>query len=151
MHVIWKRPDGYHGANPSDFVVIELGSEGRLWLHKTDRVWFPFQISGGWQESKATQKLNNLINLLGHETAAWVSAMHEMYDDTMGDDPKRFFSETRKWITDLRAHLKGDTWELDIMNQTINQIEQSLQNIEAQFLSEVKKQAQNRPGEASLS
>ena len=32
MHVIWKRPDGFHGADPSDFMVVNLGNhrEGRI-------------------------------------------------------------------------------------------------------------------------
>ena len=50
--VIWKRPDGFHGANPSDFMVVDIGSESRLWLHKSDFENFPFRISGSWSGEK---------------------------------------------------------------------------------------------------
>ena len=37
MHVIWKRPDGFHAASPADFEVVELTSSAKLWLHKRDQ------------------------------------------------------------------------------------------------------------------
>jgi elongation factor P hydroxylase len=63
MFVVWKRPDGYHDATPSDFQIVEAGANARIWLHKSDREWYPFRISGGWQESDATRRLNGLVNL----------------------------------------------------------------------------------------
>ena len=52
MHLVWKRPDGYHGATPSDFNEADLGENVRLWLHKSDKDQYPFQIAGGWEERR---------------------------------------------------------------------------------------------------
>ena len=64
MHLIWKRPDGFHGASPTDFRVVDLGGRSRLWLHKVDRDQYPFRIAGGWEEKDGSVLLNNLIELI---------------------------------------------------------------------------------------
>ncbi|MEZ4741934.1 MAG: hypothetical protein R3B45_05725 [Bdellovibrionota bacterium] len=56
MHVVWKRPDGYHGASPSDYRVVEINESSNLWLHKRDTDWFPFRVSGGWKDVKVPPK-----------------------------------------------------------------------------------------------
>ena len=33
MHIIWKRPDGFENAQPSDFFKISLSNGAQLWLH----------------------------------------------------------------------------------------------------------------------
>jgi hypothetical protein len=139
MHVIWKRPDGFHDADPSDYTVVNLGNRSKIWLHKKDHSWFPFRIAGGWQESEATQRLNNLINLLPKDDKAWTDALGRVYDDTMGDDPNRFFDDLHRWVVDLRNHLKGDTWELDIMNHVLSEVAARLEAVRGQF------QASNKP------
>ena len=137
MHVIWKRPDGFHGADPADFVVVNLGNRSKLWLHKRDHSWFPFRIAGGWQESEATQRLNNLINLLPKDNATWVQMLAKTFNDTMGDEPERFIDELTRWIVDLRNHLKGDTWELDIMSHALSEVGERLQAVREPFLGAV--------------
>ena len=137
MHVIWKRPDGFHGADPADFVVVNLGNRSKLWLHKRDHSWFPFRIAGGWQESEATQRLNNLINLLPKDNATWVQMLAKTFNDTMGDEPERFIDELTRWIVDLRNHLKGDTWELDIMSHALSEVGERLQAVREPFLGSV--------------
>ena len=129
MHVVWKRPDGFHGADPADFMVVNLGNRSKIWLHKRDHAWFPFRVAGGWQESEATQRLNKLVNLLSQGDDAWVDALSKLYDDSMGDDPARFLDDISRWLVDLRNHLKGDTWELDIMSQALAEVEGRLAKV----------------------
>ena len=126
MHVVWKRPDGFHDADPADFLVVNLGNRSKIWLHKRDHAWFPFRVAGGWQESEATQRLNSLVNLLNQNDQAWVEALSKLYNDSMGDDPARFLDDISRWLLDLRNHLKGDTWELDIMSQALAEVEARL-------------------------
>ena len=71
MKVIWKRPDGFLGSDPSDFSVFEMASKSKLWLHKKDHENFPFRISGGWQDEESTRKLNVLVNLLSQNEESW--------------------------------------------------------------------------------
>jgi hypothetical protein len=134
MHVIWKRPDGFHGADPADFQVVDLGGQSRIWLHKRDHAHFPFRISGGWQETEATTRLNMLVNLLAGTDRTWSDTLLKIFNDSMGDDAARFLDDMRRWVGDLRAHLKGDTWELDIMNQALTQVEARLGAVRSEFL-----------------
>lgn len=122
MHVIWKRPDGFHDADPADFMVVNLGNRSKIWLHKKDQDWFPFRVAGGWQESEATQRLNRLVNLLSQNDQAWIDALSRQMDDSMGDDAGRFLDDISRWLVDLRNHLKGDTWEIDIMSQALSEV-----------------------------
>lgn len=138
MHVIWKRPDGFHGADPTDFMVVELSGRSKLWLHKKDTSWFPFRIAGGWQEQESTQRLNQLVNLLHKDEKSWVEALHKIFDDSMGDDPAKFVEDIQKWLVDLKGHLKGDTWELEIMNQALSEVEQRVGNLKQRFVEATK-------------
>lgn len=138
MHVIWKRPDGFHGATPEDFKVIHLSNQTQMWLHREDKKWYPFRISGGWQESEATQKLNTLVNLLDPENGEWSHCISSIYNDSLADDPNRFFAELITWIGDLRNHLKGDTWEIDIMDQTMNDILKNLETTRESFMEQAR-------------
>lgn len=138
MHVIWKRPDGFHGADPTDFMVVELSGSSKLWLHKKDTAWFPFRIAGGWQEQEATQRLNLLVNLLNQDDRAWVDALHKMFDDTMADDPSKFIEDVQSWLADLKEHLKGDTWELEIMAQALTDVALRVSRVKQKFITEAR-------------
>lgn len=138
MHVIWKRPDGFHGADPADFMVVELSGRSKLWLHKKDTSWFPFRIAGGWQEQESTQRLNLLVNLLNKDEKFWVDALLKIFDDTMGDDPSKFVEDIQKWLVDLKGHLKGDTWELEIMNQALSEVEHRVGKVKQGFIDATK-------------
>ena len=137
MHVVWKRPDGFHGANPEDYVVVNVGTRAKIWLHRTDRTHFPFRIAGGWQETESTARLNQLVNLLCREDQGWLEALVRMYDDTLGDDPGRFIDELARWVRDLCHHLKGDTWELDIMTYTLTEVADRLSQLRANFVAAI--------------
>ena len=140
MHVLWKRPDGFHNARPSDYKVVELSGQSQLWLHNTDRKWFPFRISGGWQESEATQKLNQLVNLVGESNINWVTHVTKLYSHTLGSDAGHFVDDLCGWLNDLRNHLKGDTWETEIMDQVIGAVQRHLLVIKPQFLQVAAKE-----------
>jgi hypothetical protein len=138
MHVVWKRPDGFHDSDPSDFTVVSVGNRAKIWLHKKDHSWFPFRIAGGWQESEATKRLNNMVNLLSREDSVWVETLLRSFNDTMGDDGVRYFDDLTRWVTDLRNHLKGDTWELDIMNHALAEVADRLAGTREAFLKAAK-------------
>jgi hypothetical protein len=128
-HVIWKRPDGFHGASPVDFKVVSIGNQAKLWLHLRDQTNFPFRISGGWQEEKASARLNRLINLLDQPDVIWNAAVVKIFDDSMGDSPVTHLDHLIAWVADLKLHLKGDTWEVEIMDRTLEAVVQQLQKV----------------------
>src|SRR5687768_6037585 len=119
MHVVWRRPDGFHGAAPQDFRVLELGGHSRIWLHKSDTEWFPFRISGGWQDDDATKKLNTLVNLLNKPSAEWLSHLIRIFHNSMADDPQTFMTDLETWLGSLKDTIKADKWEAEIMVQAI--------------------------------
>lgn len=134
MHVVWKRPDGLYGADPSDFAVVNIGNHSRIWLHRRDHANFPFWISGGWQEEEATIRLNNLVNLIDKPEKEWLERLIKVFNDQMQDDSTKFINELCSWIDDLRLHLKGDTWELEIMNETFTELRNKLKSVKESFL-----------------
>ncbi len=136
MHVVWKRPDGFHGAEPADYEVLNLGGHSKLWLHKKDHAHFPFRIAGGWQESEATTRLNNFVNLLGKDDEHWLRVIGKVFNDTMADDAGKFIDDMIGWVIDLQQHLKGDTWELEIMSQAVSQVAERLKQVRQDFLRE---------------
>jgi hypothetical protein len=138
MFVVWKRPDGFHGAEPKDFKVVDIGENARLWLHKKDSDWFPFRISGGWQEQESTQRLNRLVNLIGKPTTKWVERLVHEFHHSMTDDGKKFFKETLDWLHLLGGHLKGDTWEVEIMTHAIGEVISRVKDAEKPFLVKAK-------------
>ena len=116
FHVIWKRPDGFHGAHPSDFRVIDVG-HCKIWLHKRDHDDFPFKVSGGWEADEATKRLNNLLNVIDEDDTGLAKHLERIYDDRMKDDPAKFIDSKISWIKDLKNQVKGDTWETEIMKE----------------------------------
>lgn len=141
MHVIWKRPDGFHGAEPHDFFTVELSNHSKLWLHRSDRQWYPFRVSGGWQDSEATKKLNLLVNLLQKHRPEWIDALLHIYNNTFNEEPKTFIDEMQSWLAELLKHLKGDTWEQDIMSQAIQQVCDTITQLQQDFLQRAKLQS----------
>lgn len=129
MHVVWKRPDGFHGASPEDFRIVNVGGRGRIWLHRTDFNWYPFRIAGGWQESDATQRLNNLVNLVDQDTLKWERHLANLFRNSMSEEPSAFLDDLIIWIQDLLGHLKGDSWELEILAMTLNDVIAKIKNI----------------------
>ncbi|MBP6219239.1 MAG: hypothetical protein KA436_11685 [Oligoflexales bacterium] len=138
MKVIWKRPDGFHGASPSDFTLTPLSSQAKIWLHKTDSANFPFRLSGGWQDEEATHKLNRLVNLLGKPSADWVSHLLKIYHDSKIEDPTAFLLSLISWIDEVSSQLKGDAWELEIMGETLTELREILRRVQGDFQKKVE-------------
>lgn len=129
MNVIWKRPDGYHGAKPSDYVVLDLPSlASKIWLHRTDKENFPFRISGGWQEELASKRLNGLVHLLDKPETAWRAFLHAQFEHSKFEDLSSFMEDLLSWLKELQGYLKGDTWEIAIMKDTLDALVTKIQS-----------------------
>lgn len=126
MKVIWKRPDGFHDASPSDYLTIEIASKAKLWLHKKDEENFPFRISGGWQDEETTKKLNRLVNLLNKSSEKWDEWLRLDFSHSKLDNYHLYLESLAKWLNNIKGDLKGDTWEVEIMKETICEIERKL-------------------------
>jgi len=134
MNLIWKRPDGYHGATPSDFTTISIDGHSKLWVHKTDHDTFPFRISGGWEEEEQSKKLNNLVNLIGKPDTEWVLYLSKIYADNLDDDPKQFSANIITWLDELSSLIKGGNWEIEIIKKAIEGIKLKLIAINDNFV-----------------
>ena len=126
MKVIWKRPDGYHDASPSDYLVVEVCPHIRIWLHKSDQENYPFRVSGGWQDESASRKLNQLVNLIKKPTEEWVAFLTTLFNDSANESAQSFVQLEKNWLDELRRNLKGDTWELEIMEETLKEVKNRL-------------------------
>lgn len=122
MKVIWKRPDGFLKSVPNDFTVLEMPSKSKLWLHKRDQENFPFRISGGWQDEESTRKLNRLINLLQQSEIKWVEWLERDFSDSKLEKSERYVDSLKSWLKSVKENLKGDTWELEIMSEALDEI-----------------------------
>lgn len=129
MKVIWKRPDGFHQALPSDYDVYEVTENTRIWLHKDDHENYPFRVSGGWKDELATKELNSLVNLLPQPHDSWISFLKKSFDDSKSEKIESFLQEKLNWLDELSANLKGDTWELEIMTETLKKLKIQLNTV----------------------
>ncbi len=129
MKVIWKRPDGFHGAKPSDYYVVQVANNANIWLHRSDRDNFPFRISGGWQDEEATCKLNRLVNLLGRTQAEWLEYLRQDFHHSRAESAEAYSQALNAWLTSLQSNLKGDHWEIIIMEEVLQDLRQQLANI----------------------
>jgi hypothetical protein len=134
MKVIWKRPDGFHEAAPSDYSVVEVSENSRIWLHKKDKENYPFRVSGGWADEDASQKLNHLVNLIPKSSKEWVSYLTELFNHSSTDSPENFLKKEMEWLDELGKNLKGDTWELEIMSETLKTLKHRFEKYTQEFL-----------------
>ena len=135
MKVIWKRPDGFHGASPGDYEVVQVANNSKIWLHKQDNVNFPFRVSGGWQDEDATKKLNQLVNLLNKDEEAWLEHLTDGFFNFKSDSAAKYIEKIDLWLSDLRSNLKGDQWELTIMNEVLSEVLQKTQAYQQAFMA----------------
>jgi len=130
MHLIWKRPDGLYNSRPEDFRTITLSNGGHLWLNKQEIEWYPFQISGDWKGQDQTKKLNRLVNLLDAPNSAWEHFINHFFDDELKSPeaevaPKEYFTT---WLNDLENKASGNTWEVEIIKQAIEDVKTKIQS-----------------------
>lgn len=135
MRVIWKRPDGFLGASPEDFSVIELEGHSRLWVHRRNKDQYPFQVSGGWEEQNDTVRLNNLVNLLLEADERWLNYLNTAFNNSPKDDRREYYSYLETWLGELGKNLKGDTWETEIVSHALTTTTKRLQKVAESFLA----------------
>ena len=127
MHLIWKRPDGFHKANPEDFMVVDTASNARIWLHKTDHENYPFRVSGGWEDETQTRRINQLVNLLKTSEEFWKNHLVLIFGDAKQENYESFIQNLIQWLTELKACSKGDTWEKEIMGVILDEVARKIQ------------------------
>jgi hypothetical protein len=135
MHLTWKRPDGFHGASPSDFRVVDLGGRSRIWLHNNDRDQYPFRIAGGWEEKDNSVLLNNLINLLEESDKRWLEYLNRALDHSIKEDRKVFVDDLQSWLSELQQHVKGDTWETEILTEALSVLKERVGELRERFIA----------------
>lgn len=122
MHIIWKRPDGFQNAQPTDFRRVELSNGAQLWLHATEKDWYPFQVSGDWSGQEHTKRLNRLVNVLGHESIPWEEFLNRVTPHTEPLSLAELAQNSIHWIEGLKSSLRGDTWEIEIIDCALNDV-----------------------------
>jgi hypothetical protein len=122
MNVVWKRPDGFHSAHPSDYQVISIANKAKIWLHKKDKENYPFRVSSDWQGESQTKDLNNLVNLLAEDYKSWCLWFKEKIDSCKSDRVVEIIQKTAVWLDDMKSHSKGDSWEVDIIHSCLEEI-----------------------------
>ena len=138
MKVIWKRPDGFHGASPSDYVVVQVANNSKIWLHKDDNLNFPFRVSGGWQDEDATKKLNQLVNLLNKDKEVWLGHLIDGFFNSKSESAEKYIEKLSMWLGDLRNSLKGDQWETTIMSEVISDVQHKTESYRSEFMEQAK-------------
>ena len=139
MKVIWKRPDGFHGASPQDYVVVQVANNSKIWLHKNDNENFPFRVSGGWQDEDATRDLNKLVNLLNKSKEDWLSHLESHFFDSKLEHSHKYLENIDEWLNSLLTNLKGDQWEVAIMHEVMTELRTQLKKLSPDLSRAVSK------------
>lgn len=130
MHLIWKRPDGFQNALPEDFRRVALSNGAQLWLHRYERDWYPFQVSGDWSGQLDTKHLNQLVNMIDASSAAWKSFLEHSLDDEIGNRANSTLSSIAKekleWLQTFSITIKGNTWEVEIVRCALHDVMEKL-------------------------
>ena len=149
MHVIWKRPDGFLNAQPEEFRRVSLSSGAQLWLHRSDFEWYPFQVSGDWAGQDETMRLNRMVNLLDKDDAEWLRFLEKESDTSVAASaaasavstppvaatavsaPTNLGSPNSllEWIDSLKAVVKGNTWEAEIMTNALTDVQSRIRKL----------------------
>lgn len=126
MHVIWKRPDGFQNALPEDFRRVALSNGAQLWLHRHEKEWYPFQVSGDWSGQSDTKRLNQLINMIDASCEAWKSfferALDNEINDGMSSSLAAIAQENLDWLKAFEKTIKGTTWEIEIVRCALSDV-----------------------------
>jgi len=131
MHLIWKRPDGFHNAAPDDFRRVTLSNGASLWLHRAECDWYPFQVNGDWASQEQTVKINRMVNLLDASVDAWKSFINQDCGDDLSPQatPDKHSKGLVEWLESLKSCLRGNTWEVDIMTCALSDAQKRLNDL----------------------
>lgn len=131
MHVIWKRPDGFQNALPEDFRRVALSNGTQLWLHRSEKDWYPFQVSGDWSGQLDTKRLNQLVNLIDASSSVWRGFFEHMLDhqiDTQENNSlARIAQKNLEWLQTFEKSIKGHTWEIEIVRCALHDVMQKIE------------------------
>jgi hypothetical protein len=132
MHLIWKRPDGFHNAVPEDFKRIALSNGASLWLHRSECDWYPFQVNGDWASQEQTVRINRMVNLLDAPEDSWKSFVAQDCGDDLSPNssPEQHSSGLLEWLESLKSCLRGNTWEVEIMSCALVDVQSRLRNVQ---------------------
>jgi len=130
MHLIWKRPDGFQNAVPEDFRLFMLSNGASLWLHRSECDWYPFQVNGDWASQEQTVRINRIVNLLDATDDAWRSFVNQDCGDDLSPQstPEKHSKGLVEWLESLKACLRGNTWEVDIMTCALGDAQRRLKD-----------------------
>ena len=137
MNVVWKRPDGFHDANPSDYLVIEIAGKSKIWLHKKDKDNYPFRISSDWQGEDQTKDLNNLVNLLSKDYSKWCAWIKNKFSFSKSSTVSEMLQSYFKWLEILKENSKGDSWEIEIIHSCLDEIKVNLDKYSNNLMNDV--------------
>jgi hypothetical protein len=127
MHIIWKRPDGFQNAQPEDFRRVALSNGAHLWIHRLEKDWYPFQVNGDWEGQQQTARLNRLINLLGSDQQDWRNFLEHCNDDDLKEESlPAAAAHLMAWVDEIKTAVKGETWEVHIMQCAFEDVRQRL-------------------------
>ena len=123
MHVIWKRPDGFQNAMPEDFRRVTLSNGTQLWLHRHEKEWYPFQVSGDWSGQLDTKRLNQLVNMIDASDECWKSFLKLSLDNEIENSCLNMIARKNfDWLKTFEKAIKGDTWEIEIVRCALQDV-----------------------------
>ena len=64
--------------------------------------------------------------------------LSDVYGHSLKDSPEEFFSGLEDWLVNLLSHLKGDSWEVDILNRAISLTKDRLLSLKIPFIEKLK-------------
>jgi hypothetical protein len=67
----------------------------------------------------------------------WVEYLSNSYSHSMKDNPLEYFDSIVNWLTSLKSHIKGDTWEVEIIERAIDCTLRRLQEAKDAFLRRI--------------
>jgi hypothetical protein len=112
---------------------VQVANNVNIWLHRSDCDNFPFRISGGWQDEEATCKLNRLVNLLGKDESDWLDYLVKDFHHSRAESAETYLFSLNSWLSTLQENLKGDNWEMIIMEEVLQDLHRQVSSLASSF------------------
>ena len=61
--------------------------------------------------------------------------LNHLYDHSMSDDREKYVANIISWLEELSKCAKGDTWEVEIMQQAVNYTKNRVEKAKDKFLA----------------